>query len=126
MLNNDSYFSDNKYYVYNKNINFCSGYFPSFITLDCNKLNLISQDNSLKNIKDNYYLKVKDNKYLKQVVNSTGKYNYNYLNDMKEIYQICNIHKKQLGALDISLQMGDRKKKKKRREEINQDKKSST
>ena len=94
-------FLNNNYYVFNKNYNFCSGYFPSFITLDCNKYNLISQDTSLKNIKDNYYLKVKDNKYLKQVVNKNGKYNYDYFNNMKDIYQISNSYKKQLGALEF-------------------------
>ena len=51
MLNNNVNLLNKNYYVWNKNINFCSGYFPSFITLDCNKLNLISQNTNLKNIK---------------------------------------------------------------------------
>ena len=116
MLNNDVCFLDKNYYVFNKNINFCSGYFPSYISLNCNKLNLISQDSSLKNIKNNYYIKVKDKKYLKQVVNRNGKYNFSYFNGMKEYYQIGNIHSKQLGNLDSYLQIENRKKLGKKRE----------
>ena len=73
-LNNDC-----NYYVFEKNKNFCSGYFPSFITLDDNKYNLISQNTNSDNIKDNYYLKTKNNMYLKQVVNKNSRYNLEYL-----------------------------------------------
>ena len=86
-LNNDC-----NYYVYEKNKNFCSGYFPSFITLDDNKYNLISQNTNLDNIKDNCYLKTKDNMYLKQIVNKNSRYNLEYLNNLRNACQdIFNI-----------------------------------
>ena len=67
--------NDCNYYVYEKNKNFCSGYFPSFITINDLKYNLISQNNYPINITDNYYLKTQNNKYLKQVINKHSKYN---------------------------------------------------
>ena len=58
MMNNDK-INNIDYYMYDKNKNFCSGYFPSFITLDDDKHYQISNNTSLDNIKDNYYLKKK-------------------------------------------------------------------
>ena len=76
-----------------KNINFCLGYFPSFINLSDSKYDLISQNNHISNISDNYYIKIKDKKYLKQVTNSNSKYNLNYLNNIRSKCQsIINKH----------------------------------
>ena len=74
-------------YEYMRNKNFCSGYFPSFITLHDPKLNQISKNNNINNISDNYYLKIKYGMYLKQVTNSNSKYNLNYINGLKSDYQ---------------------------------------
>ena len=65
-LNINNNLSNNCYnYVYEKNKNLCSGYFPSFITLSDPKYDLISQNNLPNNISNNYYLKIKNGKYLK-------------------------------------------------------------
>ena len=69
--------------MYEKNKNFCSGYFPSFITINDLKYTLISQNNHPSNISDNYYLKTQNNKYLKQVINKHSKYNLEYIIDLK-------------------------------------------
>ena len=106
MLNNDVKLLNKNYYVYNKNVNVCSGYFPSPIPLDYNNLESIPQNNDIKNINNNSYLRVKNKKYLKQMVNKNSKYNFSYFNDMKEDFQISNFYSKQLGVLNLCSQKG--------------------
>ena len=78
--------------MFMKKKKFSSGYFPSFITLDDNKYNLISQNTNPNNIKDNCYLKTKDNIYLKQIVNKNSRYNLEYFNNLRNACQdILNI-----------------------------------
>ena len=95
MMNNDKINNIN-YYMYDRNKKFCSGYFPSFITLDDDKHYQISNNTSLDNIKNNYYLKIKNNKYLKQLVNKKSRYNYEYFNNLKNAYRISKKHSTKL------------------------------
>ena len=74
--------------MYEKNKNFCSGYFPSFITLDNEKYNMISLNINPDNIFDNYYLKTKGNKYIKQIINNKSKYNFEYFNYLRSNCQV--------------------------------------
>ena len=94
LYSNHNRFDSNCYnYVYEKNKNFCSGYFPSFIILPIKKFNLISQNNQINNISNNYYIKINEGKYLKQVTNPNSKYDLNYLNNMRSKCQgIINKH----------------------------------
>ena len=85
---NDNLIYDCNYYMYERKKKNCSGYFPSFITLDDDKYNLISQNTNLDNIKNNYYLKIKGNMYLKQIVNKNSRYNFEYFNNLKDAYQV--------------------------------------
>ena len=94
-MNNDL-INSNNYYMYEKNKKFCSGYFPSFITLDDDKYYQISNNTNPDNIKNNYYLKIKNNKYLKQLVNKNSKYNYEYFNNLKDAYRISKKHSTKL------------------------------
>ena len=91
---NDLNFTNNYSYNYiEENKDFCSGYFPSFITISNPKYDLISQNNLPSNIFNNYYLKTKNGQYLKQVTNEHSRYNLNYHNNMKGKYQsIRNKH----------------------------------
>ena len=58
--------NNNNYFLYERNKNFCSGYFPDFITLDDEFYYHMSN-----NINHNYYyLRVKNNKYLKYLSNN--------------------------------------------------------
>ena len=88
-LYSDSVIFGNKCYnyVYEENKHFCSGYFPSFITLADTKYDLISQNNNINNISNNYYLKTKGGKYLKQVTNNKSKYNLEYINNLRNTCQ---------------------------------------
>ena len=84
LYSDSTVFSNKCYnYAYERNKNFCSGYFPSFITLTNSKLDLISKNNNINNISDNYYLKTKNGKYLKQVTNNKSKYNLDYINHLR-------------------------------------------
>ena len=91
---NDLNFTNN--YSYNcikENKDFCSGYFPSFITISNPKYDLISQNSHSGNIFKNYYLKTKNGQYLKQITNEHSRYNIDYHNNMKVKYQsIKNRH----------------------------------
>ena len=61
--------------MYINKYNFCSGYFPEFITLDDNVAYDFSKINNDPNY---YYLYTKNNKYLKQVSNYNSKYDGEY------------------------------------------------
>ena len=87
-IHNKNNLFDKTYYMYEKNKNFCSGYFPSFITLDNEKYNMISLNTNPDNIFDNYYLKTKGNKYVKQIINDKSKYNFEYFNYLRGNCQV--------------------------------------
>ena len=87
-IHNDSTLYDQNYYMYDKNKNFCSGYFPSFITLDNDKYNMISQNTNPENIFNNYYLKTKGNMYVKQIINKNSRYNSEYFNTLRGNCQV--------------------------------------
>ena len=74
--NNDFMFSDR--------INFCSGYFPDFITLDSKNAYELSEGNDYSF----YYLYTNNNKHLKQLGNCRSKYNSKYFCNMYPAYEI--------------------------------------
>ena len=84
----DNMLYDHNYYMFERNKNFCSGYFPSFITLDIDKYNIISQNTNPENINNNYYLKTRDNMYVKQIINKNSKYNFEYFSNLRNNYQV--------------------------------------
>jgi len=69
------YMSNDNHYMYTNKNNFCSGYFPDFITLDNDICYNISEGNNYSH----YYLYTKNGKYLKTLSNSMSKYNNRYL-----------------------------------------------
>merc|ERR1712055_150816 len=66
-----------------ENKHFCSGYFPSFITIHNPIYDTLSHNNPSGNISNKYYLKIKNGRYLKQISNENSKYNIEYENNMK-------------------------------------------
>ena len=79
---------DINYFMYTKNKNFCSGYFPDFITLNDKSYYQLSNGNNY----NHYYLYVKDKKYLKFLSNSNSKYNNKYFKDMNYAYRVSKKH----------------------------------
>ena len=103
--NNKCTTNNNNYFMYERNKNFCSGYFPDFITLDDEFYYHLSN-----NINHNYYyLKVKNNKYLKYLSNNSSKYNNEYFDNLKLEYKISN---KNSNKLVVTNDNYDLKKKK--------------
>ena len=93
VLNDINSNNEYSYDCIRENKHFCSGYFPSFITISNPKYDLISQNSHSGNISNNYYLKIKNGRYLKQISNENSKYNIGYQNNMKAICQsIKNKH----------------------------------
>ena len=88
MIVNSNCIDDNNYFLYNKNKNFCSGYFPDFITLNDNSYYQLSNENN----HNFYYLYVKDGKYLKYLSNINSKYNNQYFKDMNYAYRVGKEH----------------------------------
>ena len=82
------YISNNRHYMYTNKNNFCSGYFPDFITLDNDIGYSISEGNNYSH----YYLYTKNNSYLKPLSNPMSKYNNKYFDDMNFAYKICKKH----------------------------------
>ena len=80
--------NDINYFMYTKNKNFCSGYFPDFITLNDNSYYQLSNGNN----HNFYYLYVKDKKYLKYLSNLNSKYNNKYFKDMNYAYRVSKKH----------------------------------
>ena len=101
-LQTDSILYDQNYYLYDKNKNFCSGYFPDFITLDIDKYNKISQNTNPENIFNNHYLKTKGNMYVKQIINKNSRYNFEYFNNLRSNYQIYDTVLPQLYSNSVS------------------------
>ena len=78
--------NNNNYFLFERNKNFCSGYFPNFITLDDELYYHMSN-----NINHNYYyLREKNEKYLKYLSNNKSKYNNEYFDKLKYAYEISN------------------------------------
>ena len=65
MLIDNIYLNNNNCYMYKNNKNFCSGYFPDFITLNDPMYYQLSNNNNHKF----YYLKTQNGKYLKYLSN---------------------------------------------------------
>ena len=84
----NSHLNDNNYYMYKKNKNFCSGYFPDFITLDDPMHYQISNNNK----HSSYYLKIQKGKYLKYLSNKYSKYNNAYFNEMTDAHTIGRMY----------------------------------
>ena len=76
------------YYMYKNNKNFCSGYFPDFITLDDPMYYQLSNNNNHRF----YYLKTQNGKYLKYLSNKNSKYNNVYFNEMTDAYRISSMY----------------------------------
>ena len=72
-------------YMYTNKYNFCSGYFPEFITLDNDVAYNFSKMNNYSNY---YYLYTNNNKYLKQLSNCNSRYDGKYFNDMNFAYKV--------------------------------------
>ena len=88
MIVNSNCLDNNNYFMYNKNKNFCSGYFPDFITLDDTSYYQLSNGNN----SNFYYLYIKNGKYLKYLSNKNSKYNNQYFNDMNYVYRVSKKH----------------------------------
>ena len=82
------YMSNDNHYMYTNKNNFCSGYFPDFITLDNDIGYSISEGNNYSH----YYLYTKNKRYLKPLSNSLSKYNNKYFDDMNFAYRVSNKH----------------------------------
>ena len=85
MVTKNKLLNSNKHYMYSNKNNFCSGYFPDFITLDNDIGYSISEGNNYSH----YYLYTKNNSYLKPLSNPMSKYNNKYFDDMNFAYKIC-------------------------------------
>ena len=72
-------------FMYTNKYNFCSGYFPEFITLNDNLSYNLSENNSDFNY---YYLYTKNGKYLKQLSNCNSRYDGKYFKEMYMAYKI--------------------------------------
>ena len=81
----DNYVKCNIDFMFTDRRNFCSGYFPDFITLD----NINAYELSKGNDYSKYYLYTRNNKHLKQLANCRSKYNDNYFYNMYSAYKIC-------------------------------------
>ena len=90
MLVNSTCLDNNNYFMYSNNKNFCSGYFPDFITLDDPFYYQISNSNKY----NFYYLNVKNGKYLKYLSNKDSKYNNHYFNNMNYAYRVSKLYSK--------------------------------
>ena len=88
MKTESKYIGKNKHYMYKNKYNFCSGYFPDFITLDVD----IGYDISEGNDYSHYYLYTKNNAYLKPLSDPKSKYNNKYFIDMNFAYKISKKH----------------------------------
>ena len=84
MLKDDKHLNNSNYYLYNRNKDFSSGYFPDFITLHDPIYYQLS--NSTRH--NFYYLKINNGKYLKYLSNRTSKYNNIYFDNLKDAYRI--------------------------------------
>ena len=82
------YMSNDNHYMYTNKNNFCSGYFPDFITLDNDICYNISEGNNYSH----YYLYTKNKRYLKTLSNSMSKYNNRYFDDMNFAYIVSKKH----------------------------------
>ena len=82
------YPNNNNFYMYKSNKNFCSGYFPDFITLNDPMYYQLSNNNN----HNFYYLKTQNGKYLKYLSNKSSKYDNLYFNNMVDAYRISRIH----------------------------------
>ena len=80
--------NSNKHFMYSNKNNFCSGYFPDFITLDSNAGYNFSKGNNYPH----YYLYTKNNKYLKPLSSSLSKYNNKYFDDLSFAYKVSKMH----------------------------------
>ena len=72
-------------FMYVNKYNFCSGYFPEFITLDDKVAYNFSKMNNDSNY---YYLYTNNNKYLKQLSNYKSKYDGKYFKKMYFAYKV--------------------------------------
>ena len=77
------------HFMYDNKNNFCSGYFPDFITLNDDFGYNISEGNNYSH----YYLYVKNKKYLKPLSDSKSKYNNSYFDSMSFAYKVSKKHK---------------------------------
>ena len=89
MENSNKHVNNKKHYMYSNKGNFCSGYFPDFITLD----NMVGYNASEGNNYSHYYLYIKNKKYLKLLSNSKSKYNNRYFDDMSFAYKVSEKYK---------------------------------
>ena len=84
MENSNKHVNNNKHYMYSNKGNFCSGYFPDFITLD----NMVGYNASEGNNYSHYYLYTKNKKYLKPLSNPKSSYNNKYFDNMNFAYKV--------------------------------------
>ena len=83
MLKNDKC-SNTNFYMYKRNKNFCSGYFPDFITLHDPMYYQLSNSHN----HNFYYLKIQNGKYLKHLSNKSSRYDNSYFDNMSDAYRI--------------------------------------
>ena len=88
MLKDNKYINNNNYFMYKRNKDFCSGYFPDFITLDDPMYYQLSNSNN----HNFYYLKIHNGKYLKYLSNKSSKYNNLYFDNLTDAYVISKIY----------------------------------
>ena len=92
MLNNNKSLNNNNHFLYKRNKDFCSGYFPNFITLDDDMYYHLS--NSINH--NFYYLRIYNGKYLKYLSNNNSKYNNQYFDNLIDAYEISNTNSDRL------------------------------
>ena len=88
MLKDNKYINNNNFYMYKRNKDFCSGYFPDFITLHDPMYYQLSNSNN----HNFYYLKIQNGKYLKYLSNKTSKYDNLYFDNIADAYRISKIY----------------------------------
>merc|ERR1712055_298156 len=84
--------NNSKHFMYQNKSNLCTGYMPSFISLDCNEGYEFTKGNN----QSLYYLYTKDGKYLKPLSNNVSKYNNMYFGKMRHAYNISKRHSNQI------------------------------
>ena len=103
-LISDNKNSNNNFFMYKQNKNFCSGYFPDFITLhDPMYYQLSNSQNH-----NFYFLKIQNGKYLKYLSNRQSRYDNAYFNNMNVAYRIS----KKYSNIPLISDNSEKKKKK--------------
>ena len=100
MLKDNKQAVNNSYYMYNRNKNFSSGYFPDFITLH-DPIYYQIANNEYNSF---YHIKIKDEKYVKHLSNRSSRYNNAYFDNLKTAYRISKKYSGKISNLSKTQQ----------------------